>query len=506
MNDDTTVSIKQGELKGKRLLNGKLFGGIPYAAPPIGELRFRPPSIAPGWEGTRDATRPGTSAMQQPDSGQGMPHYARATVLTSGTNEDCLYLNVFTPAADDGARPVMVWIHGGGLQGGSGDCWPFFEGSFLPDDVVLVTINYRLNIFGFLYLDDDFAGAFGTGNLGHLDQIAALRWVQENVSRFGGDPDRVTIFGQSAGGWSVAQLLAIPQAMGLFSAAIVQSGGSDTTVSVAQARRTTHAVLDAIGVQPGDWRALAAVPADQLLAQAADKHPGIQRGWGPFITTAGDSVVPLNSTAEIARGSACGVAVIVGSTRDEWSAVRMAFAPGVLPETNFGAAVSGVSAVSVQEHYARRSRSAQAAQAAFESDWLFEVPTANLADALIAGGAAVWRYRFDWPSPVQDGALGAFHFVEVPFVFNVLDDPASLGDAPPRSIATNIHATWVDFAATGKVNGFGGTPWPRYTLAERHVMFIDDQCAVVDDPDARLLPIWREALTQRSWVAPGPLG
>lgn len=499
LSEKHVVSIPQGQLRGKAVSSGILFAGIPYAGPPIGELRFRAPSSPPRWDGIRDCLEPGPSAMQQLDAAEGLPHYARSTVLGSPLSEDCLYLNVFTPAPDSALRPVMVWIHGGGLQTGSGDSWPFFEGTFLPDEVVLVTINYRLNIFGFLYLDEDFPDAFGTGNLGHLDQIAALQWVKENISLLGGDPGKVTVFGESAGGWSVSQLLAIPRARGLFTGAIVQSGGADTTVPVAQARERTRLVLEAIGVRAGDWLGLSQVPADELLAQAIGKYPGTDRGWGPFITTAGDSIVPRDSNAEIARGSARDVAVIVGSTHDEWSALRMAFPPAALPEPNYMSALSSlsISLDTLKAYYAERSESEQAAQATFETDWLFEVPTANLADALLAGGSPVWRYRFDWPSPVQDGALGAFHAIEVPFVFNSLDEPAMLGDTPPHSVAIKLHGAWVDFATKRKVLKFGDTEWAEYTSTGRHVMIINSHSEVVNDPDTRLLPVWKPAFTHR---------
>ncbi len=204
MSERGITQTAQGRVAGRAVPGGWLFAGVPYAAAPVGPGRFVPPAPARPWAGVRRGTDAAPSCPQPVLPGPGW--WARANALPGGTDEDCLYLNVLTPSPRGGPRPVMVWFHGGGYRTGSGAAWPFLTGGFLPDDVVLVTVNYRLHLLGFLYLDDLFPDARGTGNLAHLDQVAALEWVRANIAEFGGDPASVTIFGESAGAMSVGAL------------------------------------------------------------------------------------------------------------------------------------------------------------------------------------------------------------------------------------------------------------------------------------------------------------
>src|SRR5881227_538669 len=251
----TIVETTSGTVRGREKNGIQDFRGIPYAAPPVGELRFRPPQPVEPWNGVRDATAFGPMAMQT----QG----AMETMFGAPPrpmSEDCLTLNVWTPGLDDARRPVMVWIHGGGFLFGTG-ATPWYDGrSFARDDIVLVTINYRLGAFGFLHID-------GQGNNGILDQVAALEWVRDNIAAFGGDPGNVTAFGESAGAMSVGTLLGLPAAKGLFVKAIPESGAGHSAKTEAEAGAIAGEFLAEIGVDPGPGviDRLRAVPADKLL-------------------------------------------------------------------------------------------------------------------------------------------------------------------------------------------------------------------------------------------------
>ncbi len=257
------VTTVAGKVRGETIPNGVAFRGIPFAEPPIGTRRFLPPAPHVPWDGVKDCTVFGPICPQ-------VQHAETGGVLTAlgrlePTDEDCLFLNVWTPAIDYGRRPTMVWIHGGAYVTGSGSSELYDGASFARDGVVMVSLNYRLHAFGFLYLDELFDGAEGTGNLGILDQIAALEWVRGNIAEFGGDPDNVTIFGESAGGMSVGTLMGTPAASGLFRRAIAKSGAAQHNISPSAAGRVTQRVLELLEVTPEDWDALRAVPVKRLV-------------------------------------------------------------------------------------------------------------------------------------------------------------------------------------------------------------------------------------------------
>src|SRR5271167_3353230 len=313
-----TVSIPQGKLEGDGQAGLFVFKGIPFAAPPVGSRRWLAPEKPEPWMGLRDARRFGAVAHQNAV----MLTALAAMAIDGEQSEDCLYLNVWTPAPDGKRRPVMVWIHGGAFTIGSGS-QALYDGSVLArrGDVVVVTVNYRLGPLGFIRLADVTNGKIGaSGNEGMLDQVAALEWVRDNIAEFGGDPANVTIFGESAGGMSIGTILAMPSARGLFHKAIPQSGASHTGAPVARANRTAERILSRLRVNPGDAAAVRALTPAQLLTgtlldDGKTPDPELGMAYQPVID---GTHVPRAAIEMVADGSASGVAVMVGSTLEEW--------------------------------------------------------------------------------------------------------------------------------------------------------------------------------------------
>src|SRR4051812_13666017 len=307
----TVVDTTSGKLEGLAEGGLHVFRGIPFAAPPVGDLRLRPPRPVEPWAGVRPANEFGCWAPQN------SPATTLSGQLPGAQAEDCLSLNVWTPATDGARRPVLVWIHGGGFIGGSG-AMNLYAGAPLAarGDVVIVTVNYRLGILGFLahseLADDDAEGA--TGNWGLLDQVAALRWVRDNIAGFGGDPDNVTVFGESAGGMSVSDLLAMPSARGLFRRAIVQSGPPNA-VTMDRAEEVTAKLVAELGV--GSPTALRDIPTQALLdAQAALLAERRSAGL-PLLPVVDDVTMPIAPQRAIADGAARDIALLIGTNRDE---------------------------------------------------------------------------------------------------------------------------------------------------------------------------------------------
>jgi para-nitrobenzyl esterase len=398
----------------------------------------------------------------------------------------------------------MVWIHGGSYRNGSGAV-PTYDGTrFARDGVVCVTLNYRLGVDGFLALDD------GIANLGLLDQLTALRWVQENIAEFGGDPLRVTIFGESAGGMSVATLLAMPQSVGLFSRAIAQSGAAHYALPMDTAKRMGSYLAEELGVDP-TRAAIAAVPLERLtqaqVALRADQvaRPDPQR-WGETLATGmlfqptidGDTLDALPIT-RIAGGSGAKVDLLVGSNSQEY---RFFIVPpglvDLVTDDYLTAAVAGYG-LSVEQALAiyRAAISADARPgdllAAIVTDRLFRIPAIRMAEARATAPAATYMYEFAWRSPQFNDQLGAGHAVEIAFVFDNLAQPENeplIGAAPPQPIADAMHAAWVAFARDGVPQAPTLPAWPRYELTQRATMRFDSKPVVVQDPGAVERALW----------------
>jgi len=491
---DLIIETTCGQVRGERREDVAVWKGIPYAAPPVGALRFRPPQPPAPWTGVRDATRFGAVAAQSRD-----PRTAMFTGVTDkvSSGEDCLVLNVFAPTGESapaGPWPVMVWIHGGAFVFGSGSM-PLYHGApFTAGGIVVVTINYRLGVPGFLYLGD-LAPGRDEGNYGLLDQIAALRWVRDNIAAFGGDPGQVTVMGESAGAISIGVLLAMPAARGLFQRAILESGAAALSPpSRADATQLARSVLAELAV---DVDELAAVPIDRLMA--AQDHITRSHGLGAFAPCVDGVTVPRSAIAAIADGDAPAIPLLIGTNRDEWTLFEVLFGEVTVEafqpvlRDRLGPLVDRMLEVYRDDH---PGRSLSRAWVDLIGDLVFRIPALRLAEDLARHGAPVYVYRFDWKSPAFGGRLGATHALELPFVWNRLDlpiAPVMLGDRlfTLQPLATAIHRAWAQFIRTGDPNGGGGLPaWPRYDADRRATLLIDRESRIADDPGGAARMLW----------------
>ena len=495
------VETSFGKLAGTERDGVRAFRGIPFARPPIGALRFQPPQRPSAWSGVRDAGAFGNSALQNPSA------LGPIAFDVGPTDEDCLYLNVWTPAADGGRRPVLVWIHGGAFVLGSG-AQRLYDGASLArrGDVVVVTINYRLGSFGFLNLRDAYGDAMPAGNQGLLDQIAALEWVRDEIAAFGGDPANVTIFGESAGSISVATLLATPRVRGLFRRAILQSGSANFVASREQSARVADAVLHELELTATDLGKLRALPTQSLLdaqQQVSLRLQGKLRGLA-FAPTIDGEVLPQSPFDAIRAGCAKDVSVLVGSNLDEMKLfglmdpdARSLDEAALLRRCERS---SPGHAARIVETY-RRARAAREASVetpelwfAIESDRTFRYPAMRLAELQRAQQSDTYAYLFTWPSPFMDGLLGACHALELPFVFGTFTDPmmgrfAGNGAAASR-LSERIQAAWLTFAHSGKPGHDGLGEWPAYDGSRRTTMILDADCRVEDAPLEAERNVW----------------
>jgi para-nitrobenzyl esterase len=495
------VDTRSGKVQGLEQDGIHVFRGIPFAAPPVGELRWLPPRREEPWDDVRDATRFSAESAQPP-----FPMAALMGGSQPPNGEDSLYLNVWTPGTDDARRPVMVWIHGGAFVNGSGST-PWYDGTHFArhGDVVVVTINYRLGPFGFLHLADLFDELAGSGNAGILDQVAALEWVRDNIEAFGGDPANVTIFGESAGGGSVGTLLGLPAARGLFRGAIPQSGAASWFSTSERANAIASRIVEALQVKPGDLDALRAKSTDEILAAntlaGLDlRSLGNESGLGlPFQPVVDGDTLPQSPLDAIAAGNARDVRVLVGTNRHEMTLFHLM--DQTLAQIDEAGLVRRCGLWFDEEHappivagYRANHPDASLLDVwtDLSTDAVFRIPAIRLAEAQRDHGP-VWMYLFTWETPVF-GGLRSTHALEIPFVWDTLDAPGSAmftGDGEGRQeIADAMHRAWIAFAREGNPQHEGLPAWPQYDLPRRATMRFDTTREVLDDPGSADRELW----------------
>lgn len=492
------VDTRSGKVEGTEHDGVLAFRGIPFAAPPVGARRGLPPEREEAWPAVRDCTRRAPYLSQND-----MMLEQMLGSQEIGKDEGALVLNVFTPGLD-GSRPVMVWIHGGAFMFGSGST-PWYDGERFAQhgDVVVVTINYRLGPLGFLHLADWLGPDYAeSGNAGLLDQIAALEWVRDCIAAFGGDPQQVTIFGESAGAGSVGTLLGTPRAHGLFRRAILQSGAASWGLELDDAVAKTALVMGELGVARGDRAAWIAAPVDAVLAASTvlgTELSGESTTSLPFAPVHDGVVLPQPPLAAVAAGGAAGVEILCGTNRDEMTLFNF-MDPGFATLTDAGLLARVAPrfsdlAQSVIDGYraAMPGASVQDVWTAIATDALFRIPGLRLVDAHLRHGPA-YVYLFTWSSPAFGGALKSAHAMEIPFVFDALDQPGVAmltGDGADRQpIADRMHAAWIAFARTGSPQTAAIPDWPRYDTDRRPTMRIDAEWELLDDPDGATRRLW----------------
>ena len=491
------VSTTTGPILGREKGGVFLFAGVPYAAPPVGPLRFRPPAPHPGWTEPLETRRFGPAAPQTSSGGLTDPAPVR-------WSEDCLTLNIQTPALDDARRPVLFWIHGGAYRTGQGAI-PWYNGTAFcrQGDLVVVSINYRLGALGFTdlsMLGNDYSAS---GVNGTLDQIAALEWVRANIDRFGGDPQKITIAGESAGAFSVATLLANPRCKGLFRGAILQSGAGHHTLDASAARKVGALFLQMLGAETPAALETISVPeilvAQGKVIEALDARGGVTNRLGgtvsPFYPWHGNAYIPAPPIEAIRQGAGRNVAVLVGSNQDETTL----WGYGEVDDAKLARAADSYNA-----HRPLAVRRASQPTATAEdllirltTDHMFRIPAIRLAEARANTGVPAWMYLFAWPSQAPSRTpgrvLGATHALEIPFAFNTLTQPGvrpflgpplSGSAALPQAVADTMHAAWTRFIR------FGNPGWDPYQLDRRATFVFAEDSRQVLDPDAASRQAW----------------
>ncbi|HKV04340.1 MAG TPA: carboxylesterase/lipase family protein [Candidatus Acidoferrales bacterium] len=480
------VETTEGKVRGLATDEIFVFKGIHYGASTAGPNRFLPPRLPESWTGVRDMFEYGPSAPQLPATSR------RALPITAGyaygktlpMNEDCLALNVFTPATDRGKRPVMVWLHGGQFTYGQGGN-SVYDGTNLArrHDVVAVSLNHRLNLFGFMQLEEVAGREYAaSGNASMLDLIAALQWVHDNISAFGGDPGNVTIFGESGGGGKVTALLAMPKAKGLFHKAIVESGSFIRMMPQEEAAKNAEKVLAQLGVKGNPIEQLQQFPMERLIEASRDAQ------WQPVVD---GRLLPRHPFEPTAPDVSEDVPLLVGSNETETTF----FMGGddalfSLDEAELRTRLKPITGEATEEVIAvyRKARPNATPSDLFfviTSDQRIRMGAITQAERKSAlGRAPAYAYFFAWKAPIDGGKWRTPHTLELPFVFETYDKATVTSTGPERKIlGDRVSGAWAAFARNGSPNCKGLPEWNPYTPAERATLIFDNECRVVNDPN-----------------------
>jgi para-nitrobenzyl esterase len=497
---------RSGRLEGTRARGCLVFRGIPYAAPPIGKLRFREPEPVTPWRDVRSASRFGASA---PQLGAMSWLVRRAMGAALGRqSEDCLSLNVWTPALDGRARPVLVFVHGGAFVMGAGST-ALYNGASLArrGDVVVVTLNYRLGALGSLALREVLPDAGDAGsNLGLRDQIAALEWVRVNIADLGGDPQRVTVFGESAGAMSLGALLTAPRARGLFQRAILQSGAAHNVSTRAQAAQVAEEFLSRLGTAGRSFSALCEAPVGDLLRAQAETGAALALSLGglAFQPWVDGDLLPEAPLDALARGASAHVALMAGTNGDEWKLFMLGDLQARRMDEaglrrRFGRALPASEVDKAVTAYARAPRARLPAApserwSAFQSDRVFHWPAARMLDLHANHSRHCYAYRFDWSPPLVSARIGACHGIELPFVFGTVLEtwlrPWASAAPGARKLAHRVQEAWLAFAKTGHPGHSRLPYWPTYDVHERSAMRFDRKCNTFQNYGREALDFW----------------
>ena len=487
-----------GRVRGITREKVSAYYGLPYGASTAGAGRFMPPAKPEPWTGIREANHFGHRSPQGPSTL--IPEVA-ATDRGEPAGEDCLCLNVWTPRVGAGRKPVMVWLHGGGYSAGSG-AFIIYDGANLAcrHDVVVVTVNHRLNVFGYLYLAELGGDKYReSSNVGMLDIVAALEWVRDNISEFGGDPNNVTIFGQSGGGGKVSTLMAMPAAKGLFHRAICESASAIKGLPKDEATKSAERYMAKLGLKPNQVDELQKLPADQLVAAMGG-------GGLRLAPVVDDHSLPRNPFDPDAPPISANVPLLIGSVETEVTFMRGTPVDPMDEATlhahvkqalsgrgGFPGAAAGREEAddATVDHLIEVYRNGRPGIANTDlylilaSDATFRAGVMTEAERKAdQAGAPCYMYYFSWRSPVRDGKLRTFHTLEIPFVFDNVDlATAMTGSGQDRyALEDKISGAWVAFARTGKPNHSLLPDWPAFNTKERATMILDNECKVTDDP------------------------
>ncbi|MEO8884544.1 MAG: carboxylesterase family protein [Mucilaginibacter sp.] len=453
------VKTDKGYIRGLSEGGITVFKGVPYAAPPIGALRFKAPQPHAPWRDTLAATKFGSIATQ-----------------AGGGSEDCLTLNVYTPKVDNSKRPVLVWVHGGSMTSGSGkgqNGHAFTD----RDDIVTVTINYRLGIFGFTYLDDLGKQYAGSGNNGVLDCIMALRWVKQNIADFGGDPNRVTIMGESAGAKLESAVLVSPSAKGLFSQYIAESGSVQCVRDINTAKGERDRVLAKLHLTKKEAAKLLTMPADSLMKAQAAATAGVT-GLIFFGPVNDGVVIPQDPYKYAAAKKLPKIKALMGTNANEFTLFMDRYPEMKAPDAAAVKALFADNAPMVYKTYLKEVKTLSPYDAADKTftEYMYTIHNYRWAKAMVKAGIPTWEYRFDY---IKNDALKAAHAREMPFIWF---DPESKGmaDAEKRNLAMNMHKAWVAFIKTGNPNIPELPQWPLYKTDTKPVMLFNINSSITN--------------------------
>jgi para-nitrobenzyl esterase len=479
------VETASGKIRGGVVNKIYAFRGVPYGASTAGEGRFMPPSKPQPWTGVRDTTELGIRSPQLPG---GEPPEVLVMDRREPMGEDCLMLNVWTPGVRGGKRPVILWLHGGGYATGSAGFIMYDGANFArKQDAVFVGVNHRLNVFGYLYL----AGLGGakyaqSANIGQMDIIAALEWVRDNIARFGGDPNNVTICGQSGGGGKVSNLLAMPAAKGLFHRAIIQSDATIRSTTLEDANQSTETFLAKLNLKANQIDELQKMPMQQLL----DAMRGTQ---GLRLAPVVDGkTLPAHPFDPAAPDVSASVPILLGTVETE-----DAFFAGTPLDDMDDAALRQRVKQALRSDDADADRVIGVYRKVFPKIPNIDVYLKMLADSsrranalaladrkMALAKAPAYLYYFTWRSPVRDGKMKAYHTLEIPFAFANVDEAKTMtGDSQDRyPLQDRVSGAWAAFARTGNPSHKGLPSWPAYNAEQRPTMILNTECKVANDP------------------------